>query len=236
MGYHLCTAREKFEAEVVKAVDFQSTSVKKRTVVESSEMGVADKDQVDNTVKYLAGALSVNAEATVAPAQPVVQMGPAETLERQKPQLRVTESNESSSIDFANFDLRTEKASSSAPAAKAKGKKAATAGEKTGKKGTSAAKKLQAKPKPGKASGGGDKPSGGGGKGMGKTASAQPEWRQRAKKQRKMQQVDMIELQCEQLVEQFQSNDTVLNATFDKARCGMRQSLEIRWIQPAPHA
>ena len=154
MGYHLCTAREKFEAEVVKAVDFQSTSVKKRTVVESSEMGVADKDQVDNTVKYLAGALSVNAEATVAPAQPVVQMGPAETLERQKPQLRVSESNESSSIDFANFDLSTEKASSSAPAAKAKGKKAATAGEKTGKKGTSAAKKLQAKPTPGKASGG----------------------------------------------------------------------------------
>ena len=93
----------------------------------------------------------------------------------------MTESNESSSIDCANFDLRTGKASSSAPAAKAKGKKAATAGEKTVKEGTSAAKKLKAKPKPGKPKpGGGGKPSGGGGKGA--ASSAQPEWRQGAKK------------------------------------------------------
>ena len=43
-----------------------------------------------------------------------------------------------------------------------------------------------------------------------------PDWRLRAQKQRKMQQVDEIELKCTQLIEQFASNDTVLNMTAEK--------------------
>jgi hypothetical protein len=87
---------------VIRALDFQATSVKKTTQVESSAMGVVDEDQVSNTVKNLASLLSCNAEATVAPQHALEQMAPAVTLERQKRELAAKDSSESS-IDFANF-------------------------------------------------------------------------------------------------------------------------------------
>ena len=201
-------------AEVIRALDFQQTSVKKTTQVESSERDVVDENQVSNTVKNLSQLLSVNAEATVGPENAPTQLGPAVVLQREKRVLDVHDSSESS-VDFTNFASCLKDAGMPAPKQKgSKQSKAPKVQAKTAKQ--KSANKEPGKPKPSSSK----KTLGGKGNGKGKGKSAPsstvPEWRLRALKQRKMQQVDEIELKCTQLIEQFSSNDTVLNLSAEK--------------------
>jgi chemotaxis protein histidine kinase CheA len=173
--------------------------VKKTTQVESSENGTVHADQVSNTVRNLSSLLSVNQEATVAPQTTPQMMAPAVALKREKRELAAKDSSESS-MDFTNFCLADD-----TPQKVKKGKNSKNNPKAEKKPGTSAkakAGKRPAVPKP--------KPA------AAKGPSSVPEWRLRALKQRKMQQVEEIELRCTQLTEQFASNDTVLNLTVEK--------------------
>ena len=192
---------------VIRAREFDRQSISKHNTVESAASGQLREGQAADTFEHLSSRVSLNSEA----------------VESTRKKLKGNPSEESS-ISFMNFDLpsgSTKKDAKDEEAAPAPGKRRKSGQAAKDKPVGKVKAKAKSKGTSGNGQGNGSKPT----KTKGASTTVVPEWRVRAKRARKLQQIDAIELAAKHFVDQFQSEDQVgllqasaVSSTLDKIK------------------